>query len=77
MMKKSVKNMTSVNDCISDMIEYVDVMIDNADVYYGDAGYAMRCTPSGDHVYAADDIYYIDMAVIKCIQIIKNHKKSK
>ena len=66
--------MLPVDECLPDMIAYVDVMIDNADKYYYDGYFAgvIRNTPAGD-VFAANDIDNLENAAIKCIYVIYNH----
>ena len=74
----SIRYLASVDEHLVDMIKYVDVMIDNADVYY-DYGWAaiQRDIPSGGFVYSADDIHFINKAAINCIDIIDIYKKLK
>ena len=69
----SIKHVASVQACIPDMIVYVDVMIDNADVYYGSIGTVFRTSSSG-FVSASDDIDNIDRAAIICVEIIEKLK---
>ena len=64
----------TVYDYISDMVKYVNVMIDNADVYTSD-GYSplWRYTPpvqTSSYVMAHYDIADIAKTAIECIDII-------
>ena len=72
---ESIKDITSANDCISDMIKYVDVMIDNVGMYYQKYDRIYRTRSSGIHLYAIHDIDNIDQAVISCIRTIAKHNK--
>ena len=66
--------MTSVNKCLSDIIKYVDVMIDNADMYYYDGGYCetLRIKPEGAYEFASADIENI---VNNAIDIVYNQDR--
>ena len=70
-MNQSAVFMTSVYDFIAAVTAYIDVMIDNADVYY-DSGYwgVRRDTSRTDYTYAHYDTYNIEQAVNKCIDLI-------
>ena len=73
--------MTSVSKGISDMIEYLDVMIDNSDMYFnGGGGFfsgGIRKTTSTGIASARTDIDNILQAADKCIDVIEMHKKPK
>ena len=71
--------MTSVSKLISGMIEYLDVMIDNADMYYYGGGFSgvIRKTTSTGIASARTDIDNILQAADKCIDVIEKHKKPK
>ena len=70
--------MPPVDECLSDMVTYIDVMIDNADKYYYDGYFAsvIRNTPAGD-VFAANDVDNLENTAIKCIYVIFNHNTLK
>ena len=74
---ESIKYMISVNGCLLDMKTYFDVIIDNADVYYGVGKRIKSKTPSGGIAYASNYIDNIDRVAINCIEIIDNHNKLK
>ena len=75
--------MTSVNDCMLDMIGHFDAMIGNIDVYEGDdaGSYCIyRYTPPGQGsscVMAYGETDDIVKAAIKCIDIIDKHTLRK
>ena len=77
----TLKHLKSVNDYMIDIIKYVGVMIDNADVYEGDdVDWIWRWTPPGQtshRVFAHQDINRIFKAAIKCIDIIGKHTMPK
>ena len=70
----SLKHVSSVKDWILKMTTYVDVVIDNADVYKGGYGnWICRYTPPAQYfsyVSAHQEIDIIVKAAIKCINII-------
>ena len=68
---------TPVYDCISDMIKYVDIMIDNADLYEGWIGGTYRHTSAGGKAFATEDVTKMEKTVKKCIEIIDNHNSLK
>ena len=73
----SFKHMISVNDCISDIIKYVGIKIDNAGVH-DEGSYAIeRKTSTRSYAYAEDDIDKINMAAVKCVNIVDNYYKLK
>ena len=67
--------------CISVMVIYVDVVIDNVDVYYYDlfnsSSGIWRRLPSEGRVHADGDMDKILQAAIKCIDIIDKHNSAK
>ena len=71
--------MISVNDCISLIIKYVDVMIDNADAYchQSSLGIYRQIKSSNYQLPAYINIRNIDKATIDCIDIIDRHKNHK
>ena len=71
--------MESVNECVSDIIRYLDIMIDNADEYYEGmfSSNIIRYSSEAGIKYASNDISYIDKAAIKCIDIIDKHNSAK
>ena len=73
---KKINNdsMKSVNECISDMIKYVKVMIDSAYLYHDNLGSIRRRISSGGYEYAPDDIKCIDESAFKCFDLILKHK---
>ena len=73
----SFRHMTPVNDCIIDMIKYVDVMIDNADKYYYDDEFTTRYSSEVGFVDTYEDFDNIDNPAIKCIKIIEKQRKPK
>ena len=80
-MSDQSERMAAVNDCISCMISYVDVVINNADVYY-DGGFhgcciIVRKISNGKYGKASDDINNIGFVAVKCIEIIDNHNRFK
>ena len=71
----SLKHVTSVNDCMLEMVTFFVLVIENADVYRGSGRGAIYrdYTPPGQYsrwIYAHQDIDYIDKAAIKCIDSI-------
>ena len=70
-----IKTMAAVNKLVLDMSKYLDVVIDNADVYYYDHTFGMaRRVPTSLYVaYAYKDIGNIEEAAIKCIDVIDDH----
>ena len=70
--------MISVNDYISDMITFIDIVMANARGYfdYGD-GSIRRKTSSGGIVFASNDTDNILQAAIICIKVIDKHNKLK
>ena len=72
--------LTSVNDCMLEMIYYVAVMVDNAGAYSGGGIYTWRLPlpgQRGSYIYAHQDIDNINKAAIKCIDIIDKHVMPK
>ena len=80
MMTESSKCMASVNDCLVDMIQYIDVMIDSAGAYY-DGGVLdgiMRRNSSRGYSFAGNNIRNVDNKAINCMKIIiETHRKLK
>ena len=72
----SLKNFVSVCECLLDMVTYIDVVIDNADVYYYSIGIVRR-TPASGFVSASDDIDNIEKAASRCIDIVDTHAMPK
>ena len=72
----SIKCMTSVNQCLTNMTAYLDAMIDNVDMYFGSGIGIHRKPPSGVYsVSSAGEIIKIDELAIKCIEIIDSNPK--
>ena len=74
---ENIKHMMAVNECISDMIKFVDIVIDNTDVYDQMQGYIRRKISSVSNSNSNIDIGNIQQAAIKCIDIIEKHNKPK
>ena len=72
-----IKNVISLNDHLRHLIAYVDVMIDNADMYYEAFSGVTRESPSEGYVHASTDVYTVNKAATKCIDIVDNHNKLK
>ena len=72
-----IKNVISLNDHLRHLIAYVDVMIDNADMYYEAFSGVTRESQSEGYVHVSTDIHAINKAAVKCIDIIDNHNKLK
>ena len=71
---ESSSRMTSVSEYLLKMITYVDVMIDNSDVYFDDGSkfYSiLRRTSPRKAAIAYDDIENIHEAAVDCINIIE------
>ena len=78
-MHEIIMAMAAVNKLVLDMIKYLDVVIDNADVYCqkSASGYVSRIPTSGNIAYACHDIDNIQQAISKCIDVIDKHNKPK
>ena len=74
MITKSTAILTVVNQYITDIIEYIGVMIDNADLYYGWFRSTVRDMPAGGKAYIDKDIDNIEQAAIRCIKIVDKLK---
>ena len=71
---ESVRYLTSVDEQLADIMKNLDIMIDNADMYYGSGwGGIKRDLPSGGFVYSSDESTYICKAAINCKVIISRH----
>ena len=69
--------MAVLNEYTAYMIEYIDVMLDNADVYYYWYRNYIRDVPAGGKARADKDIDNIEQTAIKCTNFIEKHKKPK
>ena len=79
MISESPVIMASVRKCISDMIAYLEVMIDNTDAYYHGKYGRIRLitqTTSPGYVHACDDVANIKQAATECIEIIEKQKNT-
>ena len=79
MINESRPHIISVNECISDIIKYVDVMIYYT-AMYEDLGSTygivrrFKTYRTGDWMDSRTDIRNINNAAVKCIEIIDKHK---
>ena len=72
--------MTSVDECISDMIKHIGLVADNTYDYYYNPDIRRIVRHNEDRTrmdYAHCDINNIEDAAIKCIEIIKSRNKLK
>ena len=71
--------MAALSQCISDMINCADLLINNSGKYYDSDSIAgiIRWIARGRTERASEDIGYIEQAAGKCIETIDKHKKLK